>query len=94
MGHCHSWYDRWVLLNGMCSFNLCIFVQCHQVVGLQANTDNRAHTVFNIFRAAIQTYGTPSRVRGDCGGENIDVAVWMIRHRGPNRSSFLWGQST
>lgn len=64
------------------------------MVGLQANIDNRAQTVLSLFLAAVETYGTPSRVRGDRGGENIDVAVWMIRHRGPNRSSFLWGQST
>ncbi|KAN0082914.1 hypothetical protein V8E55_008709 [Tylopilus felleus] len=47
---------------------------------IHANTNNRAYTVFNLFRAAIETYGTPSRVRRDCGGENIDVAVWMIQH--------------
>ena len=63
------------------------------MVGIQANIDNRTQTVLNLFHTAIETYGTPSRVRGDRGGENIDVAVWMIQHRGPNRSS-LWGQST
>lgn len=64
------------------------------MVGLQANIDNRAQTVLNLFLAAIEVYGTPSRVRGDRGGENLDVATWMIQHRGPSRSSFLWGQST
>ncbi|KAH0827526.1 hypothetical protein J3R83DRAFT_4239 [Lanmaoa asiatica] len=67
---------------------------CRTVVGLHANTDNRAQTVLALFLTAIEEYGTPSRVRGDRGGENIDVAVWMIEHRGHNRSSFLWGRST
>lgn len=40
---------------------------------------------------AIQKYGTPSRVRGDRGGENTKVAVWMVMHRGPGRASFMWG---
>ncbi|KAH0835633.1 hypothetical protein J3R83DRAFT_9382 [Lanmaoa asiatica] len=67
---------------------------CRTVVGLHANTDNRAQMVLALFLTAIEEYGTPSRVRGDRGGENIDVAVWMIEHRGHNRSSFLWGRST
>ncbi|KAJ6489775.1 hypothetical protein C8R45DRAFT_826220, partial [Mycena sanguinolenta] len=36
----------------------------------------------------------PSRMRGDRGGENIEVSVWMIKHRGTKRASFMWGSST
>ncbi|KAJ7435447.1 hypothetical protein FB451DRAFT_1153778 [Mycena latifolia] len=43
---------------------------------------------------AIQEYGTPSRMRGDRGGENTKVAIWMVMHRGPGRASFMWGSST
>ncbi|KAJ7737020.1 hypothetical protein B0H14DRAFT_3611897 [Mycena olivaceomarginata] len=43
---------------------------------------------------AIQQYGTPSRMRGDRGGENTKVAIWMVMHRGPGRASFMWGSST
>jgi hypothetical protein len=32
-------------------------------------------------------------MRGDRGGENTGVSVWMIMHRGPNRASFMWGSS-
>jgi hypothetical protein len=34
----------------------------------------------------------PLHVRGDRGGENIEVSVWMVRHRGPNRAAFMWGR--
>jgi hypothetical protein len=62
-----------------------------QVTGLRASTNNRAKTVLEIFLHAIEEYGTPSRLRGDRGGENVAVSVWMIMHRGPNRASFMWG---
>ncbi|KAF7351930.1 Integrase catalytic domain-containing protein [Mycena venus] len=65
-----------------------------QAIGLRASTNNRASTVLDLFLRAVQEYGAPSRGRGDRGGENIEVSVWMIKYRGPNRGSFLWGTST
>ena len=59
---------------------------------LRASTNNRASSVLNLFLEAVETYGAPSRVRGDRGGENMEVAVWVIQHRGPNRASFMWGR--
>ena len=56
------------------------------------NTNNLAGTVLELFLQAVETYGTPSRVRGDCGGENILVSAYMIMKHGPNRGSFLWGR--
>jgi hypothetical protein len=65
-----------------------------QVTGLQASTNNRASTVLDMFLDAVLAYGFPSRVRGDRGGENRDVAIFMILLRGLNRASFMWGSST
>jgi hypothetical protein len=62
-----------------------------QVIGLRASTNNTASTVLQLFLDAIQKYGVPSRMRGDRGGENIEVSVWMIKHRGTKRASFMWG---
>jgi hypothetical protein len=58
---------------------------------MNASTNNRAHTVLDVFQKARKRFGTPSRMRGDRGGENIEVAVWMIKRRGRNRASFMWG---
>lgn len=62
-----------------------------QVVALRASTNNRAVTVLDLFLEAQEEYGMPSRMRGDRGGENIDVATYMVMRNGPNRGSFMWG---
>lgn len=46
------------------------------------------------FLQAIDRFGLPSRVRSDYGGENVQVARHMIRHRGEGRGSMLTGNST
>lgn len=58
---------------------------------LHTSTNNRASTVCENFVQAAKVWGLPSRVRGDRGGENKDVAVLMILLRGANRGSFIWG---
>ena len=56
-------------------------------VFLQCGNNNRAATVFSLFRKAIDDWGLPSRVRCDKGGENFDVVLYMLNHpqSGPGR---------
>ena len=65
------------------------------LVYLTYNTDNKAATVFNSFIGAVDEFGLPSRVRSDKGGENVDVAWYMLDHpdRGADRGSHITGQS-
>ena len=57
--------------------------------------NNRAQTVLRSFTTAVQKYGLPSRVRSDKGGENVDVAFFILNHqaRGPGRGSMITGKS-
>ena len=55
--------------------------------------NNRAATVLESFRDAVQQFGLPSRVRSDKGMENIDVARFMLEHRGTGRGSMITGRS-
>ena len=50
-------------------------------------------TVLQVFVDAVGKYGVPSHVRGDRGGENVEVADFMIAQRGTGRSSFICGRS-
>lgn len=40
--------------------------------------NNRAETVFEFFQEAITENGIPSRVQCDHGGENVDVARFIL----------------
>ena len=61
---------------------------------IQCSTNNRSSTVLRNFSQAVAVYGCPSRVRSDHGGENIDVARFMLALRGLQRGSHITGPST
>jgi len=48
--------------------------------------------MLNLFEQATAQYGIPSCAQGDHGGENIDVATFMIMKNGRHRGSFIWGR--
>ena len=64
-------------------------------VYLKVAGNNRADTVYAAFMEAVEKYGLPSRVRAEHGGENVQVARFMLVHpeRGSHRGSFIMGRS-
>ena len=64
-------------------------------VYLYCSNNNRASTVLELFEMAITTWGLPSRVRCDKGGENTEVAWFLLSHprRGTGRGSVIAGKS-
>ncbi len=64
-----------------------------RIVYLHASSNNRAKTVYCLFREAVKECGWPSRVRSDKGGENVDVARAMLVVRGTGRRSHITGSS-
>ena len=69
----------------------CIDGYSRRIIYLQCSDNNRAVTVFQLFNKAVMENGLPSRVRADRGGENAQVASYMLSHplRGPGRGSLL-----
>lgn len=60
---------------------------------LHCSTNNRSETVLRQFIQAGEQFGYPSRTRSDMGGENIQLAHFMVLLRGENRGSHLTGRS-
>ena len=66
-----------------------------RTIYLSCQDNNRADTVFELFVNAVELLGLPSRVCTDRGGENVDVATFMLRHplRGSGKGGFITGWS-
>jgi hypothetical protein len=65
-----------------------------RIIYLECNTNNRAPTVLSAFLRGIASVNAiPHRVRADKGGENRDVAMWMLATNGTDRGSFITGRS-
>ena len=60
---------------------------------LKVADNNQAATVLDFFIEGIGNFGLPSRVRGDKGVENLEVARFMLTQRGTDRGSFIAGRS-
>jgi len=63
------------------------------VTYLSAATNNSAQTAFLAFTQGVESYGLPSRVRTDYGGENVLIAEYMVERRGAGRGSIIMGRS-
>ncbi|XP_041864795.1 uncharacterized protein LOC121654644 [Melanotaenia boesemani] len=64
-----------------------------KIMYLNASTNNRASTAYGFFLEATRRHGVPSRVRGDHGVENVEIARFMFSVRGTDRGSFISGKS-
>ena len=63
------------------------------LVFLHASDNNRKETVALYFTEAARSYGLPSRIRVDHGGENNTICEIMNQLRGQGRASFIRGSS-
>jgi len=50
------------------------------IVYVNCATGNTAATVISEFHKAVRKYGLPSRIQSDKGGENMQVAMYMLEH--------------
>lgn len=62
------------------------------VTGVRVSNNNRADTVLDVFTVAVRRHGWPSRMRGDHGVENLQVAQKMEDVKGVGRGSYIWGR--
>ncbi|XP_063317313.1 uncharacterized protein LOC134616384 [Pelmatolapia mariae] len=64
-----------------------------KIMYLGAASNNLASTTLAFFQKSVEKFGFPLRVRGDHGGENVEVARLMFTVRGTGRGSFISGKS-
>lgn len=71
----------------------CIDGASRAIIYLKVATNNKATQVLQYFQSGCRDFSLPSRVRGDHGVENVDVARYMLDNRGMGRGSFIAGRS-
>ena len=64
----------------------CIDGFSRKIIYLNCRDNNRAATVFTLFQRGVERHGLPSRMRGDKGSENMDVAKFFLEH--PDRAQW------
>lgn len=74
-------------------FHGCIDGKSRLITHLNVSDNNRKDTALAFFQTGVAMYGLPSRVRGDCGVENADIARFMNEQNGFERGSFIRGRS-
>ncbi|CAC5405288.1 unnamed protein product [Mytilus coruscus] len=74
-------------------FHGCIDGKSRLITYLNIADNNKKDTALTFFRIGVSKYGLPSRVRGDCGVENTDIARFMNNENGDGRGSFITGRS-
>ncbi|XP_078016818.1 uncharacterized protein LOC144458368 isoform X1 [Epinephelus lanceolatus] len=90
----------WLYYNdvfGLTRYNTVIFGAVdgfsRKIMYLGAANNNRSSTALAFFQQSVERHGFPSRVRGDHGVENVDIARLMFSVKGTGRSSFIAGKS-
>ena len=69
----------------------CIDGASRAIIYVKVANNNRADTVLEYFKLGVESFNLPSRVRGDRGMENIDVANYKITSHDTERGSFIVG---
>ena len=72
----------------------CIDGCSRNIIYLQLRDNNKSDVVLDAFMEGVSQYQLPLHVSGDFGGENVKVAEYMIRHRGPGTKAFKAVPST
>jgi len=62
-------------------------------VYLDAGDNNTASSNFESFMEGVRQFGVPLRTRSDKGGENVEIARYMLETRGTGRGSHICGRS-
>ncbi|XP_033729694.1 uncharacterized protein LOC117318873 [Pecten maximus] len=63
------------------------------MIYLQAGTNNKSSTVLQLFVDGVLSYGLPSFVRSDKGGENVQVGLFMNLMRNEETGGCITGRS-